>query len=483
MSIIPSHISIFELTQKISNTIRRAFDRESYWVVGEVNDYSFRNSSRVHYFEFVEKSDNHNIRAKIRVMAWGIGGGKITEFERITGQQFKSNIRVLARVKVVFHDAYGLSLQLEDLNPNFTLGELEAKKRETLSKLVERHPDLITFRNGEYQTKNKSLSLPLVISRIAVISSQTSAGNEDFQHTLSNNAQGYHFSIERFNVPVQNQVNANKIIEAFAKIHERKDEFDAVVVIRGGGAQSDFLIFEQYKIGLAIAKFPIPIITGIGHQKDETIADLMTHTSMKTPTKAAEFIIDHNRKFEDKLESLKNKLVLNAKDKLYLSHDRLRKLQNIFLSEVERSLSEERDLLNNTSVKISRLSEKIVHNYNKELDSFARRIVVNSRNFTVLKHRDITTLNQRIISRALSRFDAERIKLSGALSIVKVMSPENILKKGFAILKHEGKVISNSKSLKKGDQFEILLNDTIVESTVNNIKENHGREFDLPESI
>jgi len=239
-----------------------------------------------------EKQEGSNaIIAKAEAVAWKAGSVKIRDFERITGQPFKNDIQVLAKVAVDYNPLHGLKLTLVDIDINFTIGALEQQKQEILLRLLTECPDYIRRVGDQYLTLNKQLQLNAVIQKIALIGSGSSAGYEDFVHTLQNNAYQYRFTIDNYFTAVQGQANASMVRQQLIAIYNSHIAYDAVVIIRGGGAQTDFLLFDTFILGQAVAKFPIPVITGIGHQRNETIVDMLAHSPTNAPTKAAEFII------------------------------------------------------------------------------------------------------------------------------------------------------------------------------------------------
>lgn len=307
------HIRLSELNQKIGAAISNTFSNMSFWVVADVTSHVYRDEKAYHSFELVEKDAVSNrVVAQIRGKAWGFGAERIAQFEKQTGQKFTNNINVLVSVSVEFHPVYGLQISLNDIDPAFTLGVLERQRQGVLEELVAKNPEFIRKSGDRYITRNNQLRLNSVIQRIAIISSRTSAGGEDFLHTLMNNPYGYQFMIDNYYTMVQGENNAEQFLMKIIEVFNSKKPYDAVVITRGGGAQTDFLMFDSYSIGRAVARFPIPIITGIGHQKNETIADLMAHTQTKTPTKAAEFIIAHNRAYEESIMSLQRKIVTRS---------------------------------------------------------------------------------------------------------------------------------------------------------------------------
>lgn len=320
----PKHIRLSELNQKISAAIFNTFNNLSWWVVADVTSHTFRDMKSYHNFELVEKDPVSNrILARIPGKAWGYGSERIEAFEKLTGQRFTNNINVLVNVAVEFHPVYGLQVNLVDIDPAFTLGVLEQQRQAVLEELVAKNPDFIRKVGDRFVTKNNQLKLNVVIQRIAIISSKTSAGVEDLIHTLENNAFGYKFFVDNYHTVVQGENNADQFLAKIIEVYNSGKPYDAVVIARGGGAQTDFLMFDNYYIGRAIARFPIPIITGIGHQKNETIADLMAHTQTKTPTRAAEFIIAHNRAYEEAVAALQRRIVVKSRQMFIYSYREL----------------------------------------------------------------------------------------------------------------------------------------------------------------
>ena len=236
-------------------------------------------------------------------------------------------------------------------------------------RLITSYPTIIQKRGEQYITYNSSLELPPVISRLAVISSQTSAGNEDFKHTLVNNSYGYHFEIDHYFTVVQNEVNAGIFLERLLDVFRSGKKYDAVIINRGGGAQTDFLIFDNFKIGLAVAKFPIPVITGIGHQKNQTITDLMAHTNTKTPTKAAEFIITHNKVFEDRLLSFQQSIIINSQSFLAKQTSLFNKINSGIVNNSRTALDRSKNNLGVLKQQFTTASSKIITDFKLELNS------------------------------------------------------------------------------------------------------------------
>ena len=480
MTIHIHHIKLSELNKKIQAVIESNFNELTLWVIADITNHSFKEKTNCHYFDLVEKSENSNeLIAKISGKAWGTGASKIREFERITGQKFTNNINVLVRVKVNYHVVFGLSLDILEVDVNFTIGVLEQQRQATLASLVANNPEVITKVGERYITRNAKIPLPMIIQRIAVVSSKTSAGNEDFKHTLLNNPYGYKFEIHDFHTVVQNDANAQQFLERLIDVFKSGILFDVVVINRGGGAQTDFLIFDNYKIGLAVARFPIPIITGIGHQKNETITDLMAHTQTKTPTKAAEFIITHNKHFEDSILGFQKTILIKSQQTFSANYQKLTSLKTSIVNKSRTFINDYKDLLvNNNQIVVNKTKTLLFKNKNA-LSFIASTLVSKPKVITGNKLNDLANKISNIHTFKTSYLRSQRAYLGHFVSVINLMSPANILKKGFAIIKYNGEITSNPDVLTPGSDMEVILLDKSIKSTVKSKSTYNGKDFNV----
>ncbi len=291
---MPQPISLLALNEIIRDTLDMHLEPH-YWVVAEIAQLTFGTQGHA-YMDLVEKNGN-KIAAKMRANCWAYAYRTISgKFQEATGQQLKSGMKVLALVSVTFHELYGFSLNVKDIDPNFTLGERARKRQEVIERLQ---------KEGLMET-NKTLTLPSVPQKIAIISSVTAAGYGDFINQIDHNRFGYCIHHNLYQATLQGSDAVSTLIMAFNKIalDQQQRHYDAIVLIRGGGAQLDLDCFDEYDLAVTIANSGIPVITGIGHERDETIADLVAHTRMKTPTAAAEFILSGFQEFEGNLTGL-----------------------------------------------------------------------------------------------------------------------------------------------------------------------------------
>jgi exodeoxyribonuclease VII large subunit len=449
----PSVLKLSDLSRHIRRVIEGAFNGHTFWIIADVNSYTYKADTQHHYFELVEKDPfSSRIVAKIACRAWSDAATQILNFEAATGQKFKDNINVLVQVSVHYHTSYGLQLSLLAIDANHTIGQFEEQRRATLARLVKDNPLFIQKVGGLYITKNNQLKLSKVIQRIAVISSVSSAGFHDFEHTLTENQFKYQYKIDLFDTKVQGETNAKLILKRLIEIFNMPNIYDVIVIIRGGGAQSDFLIFDNYELSRAIAKFPIPVITGIGHQKNETIVDLMAHTSTKTPTKVAEFLIAHNRYFEESLFELQNRVIIKTQQIIGIHFRSIQNFKTLFLTKVL----------------------KLIHVHQHNITTLASVFINNPK---MLLHHQKKEINRIMLNiKAFHRFliQQENVQLDHFKALIKVMSPDHILKRGFAILKIKGKIINNAEPIDPGTELTIQLAEAELQTEVKSKKYYNG---------
>lgn len=474
-----NYIKLSELNDKINQTITDRFAGQTFWVVADITNHSFKADKKIHYFELVEKGTTTNsISAKILGKAWGAGSMHLSDFEKNTGQTFTNNINVLVLVSVDYHPLYGLSVNVLDIDTNFTLGILEQQRNATLKRLVDEN-DFIWKEADRYSTLNNRLKLPAVIQKVAVISSSNSAGNEDFRHTLENNDFGYKFQIDDYYTIVQGDNNAKLFLNKLIEVYQSGKQYDVVVITRGGGSQSDFLIFDNYNIGRAVAKFPIPIITGIGHQKNVSITDLMSHTLTKTPTKAAEFIIAHNRSFEQGILLLQKNIVIKSQQ-LFLSHyQSLQNLKSGMSNHARELITVHKDSLNSLNQNTINNTRVLLFEHHRLMFTVSSQIINRPQNLLYNKKNDIGHManNLKIFTNQYLRNQSGYLGYYS--SSIKMMAPDNILKKGYAIVKANNKITSNTDAIKAGQDIEIIMSDAVLETTVKQKRKYNGGEIDL----
>lgn len=457
MTTIPA-LQLSELTYQIEALLKGQFEGQFYWVVAEITGHKFQPTKGFHYFDLVEKqAGSAGLKAKINAVAWTAGARQISAFEKTTGQRFTDGLQVLIKVSVDYNAVYGLKLTLLDIDAGYTIGQLEQQKQATLQRLLTECSAYIQKIGDSYITANKQLKLPVVLQRIAVVTAQTSAGYQDFHHTLLHNQYGYRFYVDTYFTTVQGEVNAAQIKERLLNVFTSGQTYDAVVIIRGGGSATDFLVFDTFMLGQVTAKFPIPIITGIGHQHNETIVDLMAHTPLKTPTKVAEYLIAHNRAFEDRISLLQNKLVVKS--------------QQWVANKKSELVTTERQLLHEAQAGL--------HRYGRTLDALSNELTIKPAILFNSKRKDLSNIHHQLQFSSYRFLSHERDDMQGLEKLLQVLHPDSILKRGFALVSYQGKITTDASLLPVGADINVLLGKTNISTTIKAKQPADERSTDL----
>jgi len=456
-----SKISLFELNRILKEGIQGLFP-SGIWVVAEISDMSINQSGHC-YLELIEKADGaESITAKARATIWSFTFRILKPyFESVTGQRFSAGIKILIFVSVEFHEIYGLSLNVKDIDPNYTIGDLARRKQEIINRLTA---------EGVFEL-NKELELPEIGRRIAVISSETAAGYGDFIKQLKNNSRRFKFKVTLFNTVMQGEATERSFINAMEQIYYNYSNFDLVVIIRGGGSQAELNCFNNYNIAFHITQFPIPVFTGIGHDRDQTIADLVAHTSLKTPTAVAEYILslmdetaDYFEQLENQVISMSSNVVSECKNYLIDLSNSIRNLNKWQIS----SLQNKYALLESSyHQKIRNILPQRKSILNQLQHQFEARLKYN-----LLMHKlRVNRLNQLLPVTIKTLLKKERIKMLAADSLISAFNPVNILKRGYSITYLNGKTLHSPMQVKDGDTIETRLAEGCITSIIENLSE------------
>lgn len=407
-----SAISLYELNNKVRSLLKGSLP-EMFWIRAETSDVRVNQNGHC-YLEFIEKDTNgKSIVAKARAMIWANTFYLLKAyFENSTKQPFTSGLKVLVQISVDFHELYGFSLTVHDVDPSYTLGDQALNRAAILKQLEEE--GVINL--------NKELELPTPTNCIAIISSPTAAGYEDFCNQLVNNAFGFPFYTKLFPAIMQGERSEDSIIGALERIYEYQDLFHAVVIIRGGGATSELSSFDSYLLAASCAQFPLPIITGIGHERDETVLDIVAHTRKKTPTAVAEFLID-------KMEETWEELVFSSQSIAAVVNNRL---QDEWMA----------------------------------LGTMQTQATFHLKGWHKEQIGVLTTAKSLLNKAIMQSLKNNQNKLDNFDKHLELISPQNILKKGYSITLKNGKMIKRATEAKKGDEIVTLLSNGEVKSIV-----------------
>lgn len=428
-------LSLFELNHRIRASLNRSFP-EAYWVKAEMSDVRQNLSSGHCYLEFVEKSPTTGqLIAKVRASIWAKTFRMLKPyFEKETGQAFISGLKVLVKVSVDFHELYGFSLTVLDIDPAYTLGDMVRRRMEIIKKLQD---------EGVYNL-NKELPFPLLPQRIAVITSPTAAGYGDFLNQLNENKRGYHFYPYLFPAVMQGEKTEESVIAALDKIYHHTELFDVVVIIRGGGATSDLNSFDSYLLAANCAQFPLPVITGIGHDRDDTIVDLVAHTRMKTPTAVAEFLIGKIDAVAIELEELQ---------------------QSISTLSMQ-ILSTQKTLLQMLGTRLPSVVTGRIERNRSSLQSVAGKLPVMATGLLSRRSSLLDTLHLKLKNSSAARLAECNRMLQLQEQFVTMASPEYVLKRGYSLTLKDGKFVKKAVDLQSGDRLVIRFVDGEIKSVI-----------------
>ncbi|MCQ2329277.1 MAG: exodeoxyribonuclease VII large subunit [Paludibacteraceae bacterium] len=419
-------ISLFEATSRLKDHIE-LWDENKFWVTAEIKSINFHPSGHI-YLELIEKATkSDNTLAEARATIWRNVAGKI-----VSKLMLKAGIKVLLHASFNYSQRYGLSINVTDIDPTYTLGDLERRKKEIIERLT----------IGGLIDRNRHLSLNIPAKRIAVISSATAAGYTDFINTLNGNRYNFRFYTKLFNAVMQGDEAEESIIKALTMIPTER--FDAVAIIRGGGASTDLLAFDSEALATACARFNLPIITGIGHQRDTSIVDMVAYHNAITPTAVAEYFISNMLELQNRLNEINAELSTAAT--IYVRQAKMH--------------------LDNLGNGMARATEMALRLYFRQTESLRREI----ESAAVLTFRrckeQIVALNHRLNESAVMQCQAYRRELISLERQIELIDPKNILRKGYSLTLHKGKPINDPTQLQSGDEIQTIFHNGKIVSVV-----------------
>lgn len=417
-----NHLSLYELNSLVRDVISMSLP-DSYWVEAELSEA--REGYGGHcYMELIEKDDHSNTPiAKAHASCWRNRWMLLKpQFERVTGQRIHAGMKVLLKVHAQFHENYGFSWIVDDIDPTYTMGDMARKRMEIIQTLKE---------EGVFDLQ-KELKLPMFCQRIAVISSATAAGYGDFCNQLADNGCGLQFTTALFAATMQGEGVEQSVISALNRINEEWENWDCVVIIRGGGATSDLSGFDTLALAENVANFPLPIITGIGHERDESVLDMISFQRVKTPTAAAAFLVDH----------------------LTEVYARIEDAQEAIVNYVKRRLQVERMKFERLSTQIPTLFSLVKVRQSNRLDQLLNRLKVKAESIPADGLHRLEMLEARLkepVARKLER-ELHRVEMLSQRAVAQ--DPERLLSRGYSITLKDGKSIKDASQLKAGDEIE-----------------------------
>jgi exodeoxyribonuclease VII large subunit len=454
-------LTLLELNRKIKDAIDQSFAL-NYWVIAEISEMKVNRKGHC-YLELVEKDEaGDRIIAKARGMIWSYTFRMLKPyFENATGQEFKQGLKIMVQASVEFHELYGLSLHISDIEPSYTLGDMARKRMETIRKLEE---------EGILKM-NRQLPLAEVPQKIAVVSSQTAAGYRDFMEQLHHNPYGYVFYAKLFPAFMQGDQAETSIIEALEKIYRHEDFFEAVAIIRGGGAQADLSCFDQYTLAAHLAQFPLPVVSGIGHEKDESVVDMVAHTKQKTPTAVADFLVNRAYQFEERLLQARDQIVQQTNRFIQSERQKHQNLSGRIVPNVNALIDRTKTRLERKAEKLTHLNQIFMTSQEQKLKDHSSRMANSSHNVLQNAGYELKHLERNFPKSVEKYIDHTKKQLENLERAKNHLDPKNVLKRGFSITQLNGRTITSADQAGEGDVLKTRLYEGYIESTVNRKKE------------
>lgn len=414
-------IALHQLTQLIADVVNQQFEAPM-WVTAEISDLRVAQNGHC-YMQLIEKDARRGTTlAAVRAMVWANRWWMLRDsFLEQTGQRLADGLKVMLLVKVTMHAQYGLSLTILDFNPTYTLGEMARRRMEIIRQL---EADGVIDMNRE-------LPFPTLPQRVAVVSANDAAGYGDFSRQLRDNQHGLCFYTHLFPASMQGQQTEASVIAALDRIYDVQDLFDVVVIIRGGGATSDLASFDSYPLATTVANFPLPVITGIGHDRDQNVLDRVAHTSVKTPTAAAALLIDTLAQQLDSLESLKTALQNSIQDRMNTERQQIQRYANA---------------VRDTHTRLTQLIAR-AEMTGQRIALLAQQRLQREKDHLAAIRQALPLMRQRILR--------EEDKLNLMQQTIRMAQPDNILRRGFSITRLDGHSVKSAADVPAGSLLKI----------------------------
>jgi exodeoxyribonuclease VII large subunit len=453
------------MTEKVSLTELQLIIRDSlymalpdvYWVIAEISELKENNAGHC-YLELIEKHiDEKNVRARVKAIIWSNRYRFLKAFfENITGESLREGLKILVKTKVEYHELYGLSLIISDIDPAFTIGEMAMKRQLVIKKLEQ---------EGVF-SMNKEISFPAVPQRIAVVSSKNAAGYSDFINQLSSNRFGYVFHTALFETSLQGVETEQGIISALDKIALNTYLFDLVVIIRGGGSQSDLSWFDSYNIAYHVTQFPLPVITGIGHNKDVSVTDMVANRSLKTPTAVADFLIDSVAGAENHILEISSGIISASMMIIEINKNRLESSRMKLLPLARIMMSYVKDKLSSEIIELLNIGKEFIVRAGIIPVNQKSRVISAVKSISSAKGMTLARNGQRLITGTINCLNMKNVVLKSFLNTLQLLNPENVLQRGFSITSINGNILKSTDQIRKDDQIDTQLYEGTLRSKV-----------------
>lgn len=454
-----SGLTLQQYAARIGYIVNSSPELRMAWVTAELSDV--RHNGGHCYMELVEKDSRGQTVAKMRATIWSTTFSKLRrKFYQSTGSDIVSGIKVMVLGSASFHNMYGLSFNIVDIDPSYTMGDVERRRREILEQL--RREGILDL--------NKQEELPLNPQRIAVISAGGAAGYGDFVRQLEENGSRYKFYPYLFEAVMQGDKTSATVRAALERIEETIDLWDCVVIIRGGGATTDLLGFDELELSRAVARCPLPVIVGIGHERDNTVLDYIAHTRCKTPTAVAAYLVDCLSRAEERAEQAVGSITRYALQQLEGENRRLTTYMTSLPAMARAMVQNSRARLEGVAGKLPLIGQGVVEREKIKLERLVREGLTDSRTRIVRVMSGLDNI-QGMVERSVSGIiERENLKLQRMSELAGALDPRATLKRGYSITRYGGKALTNVGSIEPGAEIETTLYDGTLISTVKQLR-------------
>lgn len=449
-------LSLTELQLIIKDSLYLALP-DMYWVTAEITEIK-ENSAGHCYLELVEKnSDEKNVRARVKAIIWSNRYRFLKSFfENITGESLNEGLKILVKVKVEYHEIYGLSLIITDIDPSYTIGEMAMKRQLIIKRLEE---------EGVF-TMNKEVDFPVAPQRIAVISSKNAAGYSDFINHLTGNNSGYVFYTFLIETVMQGIETEQSIMKALDKIALNISLFDVVVIIRGGGSQSDLSWFDNYNIAYYVTQYPLPVITGIGHEKDTSVTDMVAFQSLKTPTAVADYLIDRMTEAENNIMELSTGITNISQNIIEKNRNLIDTFRMKLIPVARLMISDIKEDISGKIIEIINIGKESVVRAGLSPANQRSRLTSAVRSYSSIKESELKRKRYDLISLSSNTLKINNINIAGLQNTLEMLRPEKVLGRGYTITSYKGKILKSCDEIKADEIINTQFQDGSISSKV-----------------
>ena len=458
-----SEKQVFTLQQVVRSIKKTLEDRytQNYWVKAEMHKLN-RYPSGHAFPELVQKDDN-KIVAQITGTIWKQQLERInTKFIEVVKEPLREGTTLLLLVKINYSETFGLGLQILDIDPSYSLGELQKQREETLRKLAKE--GLLNL--------NQKLHFPLLPKRVAIISADSSKGLSDFLQVLQENEKSYFIFTHLFNAYLQGDVAVQSIISALKKIKRVKDHFDIVIIVRGGGAEVGMTCYNNYDLCKAIAEFPLPVLTGIGHSTNLNVAEMVSFRNEITPTKLAEFLLQTFREFEQETKRLNREMIAHSLQLIDKTKQDFNGQVRVFKHASLRFTDSLKNELNQQIIELKNTTRYFLKNENDAILSLKNDYRIVTKEIITAERNTLSLISKPIKGSLLHFFERKESDLEQLEKTVNILNPSNVLQRGYSLTLLNGKILSAKNKPKKGDLIESKTNSLTLFSRVEKTSDN-----------